>query len=214
MTDPKRRQLLAGEGFVEDMQRLRDAAAREHEQFPNSGQPADNVHRTRYRETLREIQRLEDGTSNGHHVLGQAIGFGDGRDVAASKISSGPGKPTDRLTFREIPARNAGGQLNARELLAVGPRHGPGNAYETTALRLGRDPNERLAALDRFGQVQISTGGKAHQRNAALDAQRAIALAYDGQKPLASSRPLSSADFGSGTRSSGQSAERPQDRDR
>jgi hypothetical protein len=79
---------------------------------------------------------------------------------------------------------------------------------------LGRDPNEKIADLDRFGGAQIGTGGKAHQRHAVLDANRAIAHAFDGQKPLAGSRPLDPSTFGAKTSSSRTpTVERSRDRD-
>ena len=192
-----RYQLLATPGFRADLERLRNAAAYEHQRFPDLRDHTQKVHRTRYVETLREIDRLRTGASNGHHALGQSKGFGDGRDAVASRIWCGPQMPTDRLIFREIPARNTDGAFDARELLVIGPRRGQDNAYRTAAVRLGRDPDRRVADLDRFGAIQISSGGKAHRRTALLDAQRAIAHAYDGQRPLTGSRPLIGTDSGS-----------------
>jgi hypothetical protein len=201
--------LLSG-GAVQDLRQMRDAAEQEKQQFPNDKTPANNVHRTLYKETLREIHKLEAGTSNGHHVLGHHLGRGDGRDTVVSKVSSGPGPATHRLTFREIPARNASGK-NARDVIAVAPRHGPNNVYEQTGTRLGRSPNEKLPQLDRFGDAQVSSGGKAHQREPMLEKNRQIAHAFDGQTPLSSSRPLSETEFGSRTAAAGVQAGRTKD---
>jgi hypothetical protein len=102
-------QVLLNEGAVEDLNRLRDAAAAEAKRYPNDKTPAHNANRTLFKSTMKEIQDLRSGASNGHHVLGEHKGLGDGRDVVVSKIGDGTGKPSHRLTFREIPGRNAGG---------------------------------------------------------------------------------------------------------
>lgn len=72
-----------------------------------------------------------------------------------------------------------------------------------TAMRLGRSADERLPQLDRFGEAQVGSGGKAHQRHPVLDANRAIAHAFDGQAPLSGARPLSETGFGSRAASGG-----------
>lgn len=196
-------QVLLGEGAVQDLTRMRSAAAAEARQYPDDKSPAHNANRTLYKNVLRELQDLETGSSKGHHVLGAHRGLGDGRDIVVSKIGDGTGKPNHRLTFREIPGRNAGG-TDARDVIAIGPRHaGENNAYEQTAMRLGRSADQRIPQLDRFGEAQVGSGGKAHQRNPVLDANRAIAHAFDGQTPLSGSRPLSGTGFGSRVSSGG-----------
>jgi len=151
-----------------------------------------------YRNLLREIRDLRTGRSDGHHVLGYEEGKGDLRDCVASKLQSHPEQKADhRLTFREIPALNVGGELNGRELLAVQPRQGADNIYVQTATRLGRDLRSRLPRLDRFGDRPAWSGGNEVQRQAERDIRRAIAHAWGGQKPLATSRPLIPAQFGS-----------------
>jgi hypothetical protein len=88
-------------------------------------------------------------------------------------------------------------------VIAIGARHGNDNIYQQTAMRLGRSADERLPQLDRFGEVQVGSGGKAHQRHPVLDAHRAVAHAFDGQTPLSGARPLSETGFGSRAASSG-----------
>ncbi|MGW6281702.1 hypothetical protein [Kribbella sp. NPDC055071] len=195
-------QVLLGEGAVQDLGQMRDAAAAEAAQYPADKSPAHNAKRTLYKNTLRELQDLETGASNGHHVLGAHRGLGDGRDVVVCKIGDGTGKPNNRLTFREVPGRNAGG-TDARDVIAIGARHGDNNVYQTTAMRLDRSADDRLPQLDRFGEAQVGSGGKAHQRQPVLDANRAIAHAFDGQKPLSGTRPLSETAFGGRTASGG-----------
>jgi hypothetical protein len=195
-------QVLLGEGAVQDLTRMRNAAAAEARQYPDDKSPAHNANRTLYKNVLRELQDLETGSSKGHHVLGAHRGLGDGRDIVVSKVGDGTGKPNHRLTFREIPGRNAGG-TDARDVIAIGARHGNDNAYQQTAMRLGRSADVRLPQLDRFGEAQVGSGGKAHQRHPVLDANRAIAHAFDGQTPLSGSRPLSESGFGSRAASGG-----------
>jgi hypothetical protein len=140
---------------------------------------------------------LASGASDGHHVLGYEPGKGDLRDCVASKLQSDPHQKADhRLTFREIPAMNLQGHLNGRELLAVQPRHEANNIYDETTTRLGRDLHARRPELDRFGDRPASSGGNQAQRQAERDTQRAIAHAWAGQKPLTTSRPLATAEFG------------------
>jgi hypothetical protein len=195
-------QVLLGEGAVQDLTRMRDAAAAEARQYPDDKSPAHNANRTLYKNVLRELQDLETGSSKGHHVLGAHRGLGDGRDIVVSKIGDGTGKPNNRLTFREIPGRNAGG-TDARDVIAIGARHGNDNVYQQTAMRIGRSADERLPQLDQFGAAQVGSGGKAHQRHPVLDANRAIAHAFDGQTPLSGARPLSQTGFGSRAASGG-----------
>ncbi|GAA1550128.1 hypothetical protein [Kribbella lupini] len=203
MAEGRSYQVLLGEGAVQDLERLRDAAAAEAKQYPDDKSAAHTAQRTLFKNVLRELQDLESGASKGHHVLGAHRGIGDGRDIVVSKIGDGTGKPSHRLTFREIPGRNAGG-TDARDVIAIGARHGgEHNVYEQTAMRLGRSTDERLPQLDRFGEAQVGSGGKAHQRHPVLDANRAIAHAFDGQTPLSGSRPLREAGFGSRAASSG-----------
>ncbi|MGC4940794.1 hypothetical protein [Kribbella sp. DT2] len=195
-------QVLLSEGAVQDLTRMRDAAAAEAQQYPDDKTPAHNANRTLFKNVLRELQDLETGSSKGHHVLGAHRGIGDGRDIVVSKVGDGTGKPNHRLTFREIPGRNAGGK-DARDVIAIGARHGTEhNAYQQTAMRLGRSA-DKLPQLDRFGEAQVGSGGKAHQRHPVLDANRAIAHAFKGQKPLSGSRRLSEAGFGSRAASGG-----------
>lgn len=196
MAEERPFRVLLSEGAVQDLAKMRDAAAAEAKQYPEDKSPAHNANRALYKNVLRELQDLETGASKGHHVLGAHKGLGDGRDVVVSKIGDGTGKPSHRLTFREIPGRNAGG-TDARDVIAIGARHGNANVYQQTAMRLGRSANDRLPQLDRFGEVQVGSGGKAHQRHPVLDAHRAIAHAFDGQAPLTGARPLSETAFGS-----------------
>ncbi|TWD84558.1 hypothetical protein FB561_5751 [Kribbella amoyensis] len=73
---------------------MRDAAAAETRQYPDDKTPVNNANRRLYKNVLRELQDLETGTSNGHHVLGAHNGIGDGRDIVVSKVGDGTGKPT------------------------------------------------------------------------------------------------------------------------
>lgn len=206
----KKYELLLSEGAEQDLKQMLDAASAEAKQYGNSKDPAHNVHRKAFKNTARELEDLQTGKSNGHHVLGNHKGLGDGRDTIVSKIDDGTGANL-RLTMREIPGRNANGK-DARDVIAIAPRHGPNNIYEQTGQRLGRGPNQTLPELDRFGDAQVGSGGKAHQRGPVLDANRAIAHAFDGQKPLTGSRPLSETEFGSRTApAGGKQAGRTQD---
>ncbi|GAA1620516.1 hypothetical protein GCM10009744_04170 [Kribbella alba] len=149
------------------------------------------------KQIVREMSDLMSGRSDGHHVLGYEAGEGDLRDCVSSKLQSDPQQKADhRLTFREIPAMNLEGPLNGRELLAVRPRHGAGNVYEQTSARLDRDLQSKQPDLDRFGHRPASSGGNEAQRQAERDMQRAIAHAWTGQKPLTTSRPLATTQFG------------------
>lgn len=94
-----------------------------------------------------------------------------------------------RLVFREIGAA-APGELPRRELLAVRARYGVNSVYAHVCGRLGRRLGDRQPGLDRFGDRAPGDGGSEQARRAELDAKRAIAHAWAGQRPLASSRPL------------------------
>jgi hypothetical protein len=180
-------ELLVGEQFLDDLRRIVEAADR------SPGGKADFLRR----QIFWEMSELMSGASAGHHVLGYEPGNGDLRDCVASKLQSDPHQKADhRLTFREIPAMNLGGPLNCRELLAVRPRHGAGNVYEQTSARLDRDLQSKQPDLDRFCHRPASSGGNEAQRQAERDMQRAIAHAWTGQKPLSTSRPLATTQFG------------------
>lgn len=182
--------LLGSAGFVADLARLESQVAAD----PKGAGAA------LYRNLLREIRDLAAGRSDGHHVLGFSEGKGDLRDCVASKLQSDPQQKADhRLTFREIPALNAGGVLDGRELLAVQPRQGAATIYDQTSARLGRDLHSHRPELDRFGDRPAGSGGNEAQRRAERDTRRAIAHAWSGQKPLATSRPLDPAHFGGST---------------
>jgi hypothetical protein len=179
--------VLLGEGFSQDMRALYDQS------IQDSAGPAAVLRRN----VLREMADLAAGASDGHHVLGYEAGEGDLRDCVSSKLQSDPQQKADhRLTFREIPAMNLEGPLNGRELLAVRPRHGAGNVYQQTSARLDRDLQTKRPDLDRFGHRPASSGGNEAQRQAERDMQRAIAHAWTGQKPLTTSRPLATTQFG------------------
>jgi hypothetical protein len=165
-----------------------------------------------YRETLREIEKLRTGDSDGHHPLGYESGKGDLRDCVTAYVQSDPQKKADhRLVFREIGPAAPGGQPR-RELLAIKPRQGSGNIYEHTCARLNRHPADRQPGLNRFGDRAASSGGNQAQRKAELDTMRAVAQASAGQQPLSTSRPLGAAEFGrrGQTTSTGPSHQAPQ----
>ena len=187
MSEDARYVVLMGEGFSRDMRAL----------YERSIQDPSGPSAALRRNVLREMTDLASGASDGHHVLGYEPGKGDLRDCVASKLQSDPHQKADhRLTFREIPAMNLQGSLNGRELLAVQPRHEPNNVYQATTARLGRDLQTQRPELDRFGDRPASSGGNRAQRQAERDTQRAIAHAWTGQKPLTTSRPLATAEFG------------------
>ncbi|MEV5966837.1 hypothetical protein AB0L70_34025 [Kribbella sp. NPDC051952] len=91
--------------------------------------------------------------------------------------------------FREMGPEAPGG-LPRRELLAVKPRDGLNNVYAHVCARLRRHPYDRQPGLDRFGDRRPDARGSQAVRQAELDAKRAIAHAWDGQRPMRSSRPL------------------------
>jgi hypothetical protein len=111
-------------------------------------------------------------------------------------LQSDPQERADyRLVFREMPPAVAGGTPR-RELLAVKPRRGAGNIYEHTCARLNRNLHDRQPGLNAFGDRMPSVKQNQAQRQAELDANRAIAHAFPGQVPLATSRPLAASRFG------------------
>jgi hypothetical protein len=52
-------QVLLGEAAVQDLTRMRDAAAAEARQYPDDKSPTHNANRTLYKNVLRELQDLE-----------------------------------------------------------------------------------------------------------------------------------------------------------
>lgn len=186
MTSGDGYELIIGDGFAMDFRRLTAAAGR------NPGGPEDYVRR----QVLREMGELAAGTSDGRHALGYESGKGDLRDCVTAYLQSDPQQKADyRLVFREMPAVEPGG-LPRRELLAVKPRRGAGNIYEHTCARLNRNLHDRQPGLDAFGDRMPSLRQNQAQRQAELDANRAIAHAFPGQVPLATSRPLAASRFG------------------
>jgi hypothetical protein len=111
-------------------------------------------------------------------------------------VQSHPEQKADhRLVFREIGQASPGEQPR-RELLAIKPRLGIGNIYEHACARLNRHLADRQPGLNRFGDRPAFPGGNQARRQAELDAMRAVAHAWAGQEPLASSQPLDAAHFG------------------
>ncbi|MGW6279926.1 hypothetical protein [Kribbella sp. NPDC055071] len=181
-----RYEVVIGKEFAVDLMRLAAAA----EQNPRS--PAGYVHRR----VLMQMEDLADGTTDGRHALGYESGKGDLRDCVTLYLQSDPEQKADyRLVFREMPAAEPGG-LPRRELLAVKPRQGAGNIYEHTCARLNRNLHDRQPGLNAFGDRVPSLKQNQAQRQAELDANRAIAHAFPGQVPLATSRPLAASGFG------------------
>jgi hypothetical protein len=173
-------EIVLGSKFVEDLQRLAAAARR------------DPTQRATYlrKQVLAEIKALTEGASDGHHALGYQTGKGDLRDCVTCYLRSDPQRAADhRLVFRELGPASPGGRPR-RELLAVKPRQGSGNIYEHTCARLSRHPDDRQPGLDRFGDRVPGEQRSAADRQAELDAKRAIAQAWAGQQPLRSSRVL------------------------
>jgi hypothetical protein len=143
-----------------------------------------------YREILREIERLRTGATDGHHALGCEPGKGDLRDCVTAYVRSDPARKADyRLVFREL-APAAPGEQPRRELLAVKPRRGPNDVYAHVCARLSRHPEDQQPGLNRFGDRRPDARGSRAARQAELDAKRAIAHAWSGQKPLSSTRAL------------------------
>jgi hypothetical protein len=172
---PSGYELLLTDKFVDDLRRLAADARRD---------PGKVFLR---QQVLRQIEQLSSGKTDGHHALGYEAGKGDLRDCVVAYVQSDPERRPDyRLVFREIgPA--APGELPRRELLAIKPRQGSNNIYAHVCARLNRHPTDRHPGLNRFGN---RSGGSQASRRAELDTKRAIAHAWTGQQPLASSRPL------------------------
>ncbi|MGC4941859.1 hypothetical protein [Kribbella sp. DT2] len=136
------------------------------------------------------VKQLAEGRTDGHHCLGYEPGKGDLRDCVTAYVRSGRESKADyRLVFREIGAENAGGKPR-RELLAIRPRRGATDAYAHVCARLKRHPSDRQPGLNRFGNRLPGRRDSESGRQAELDTKRAIAHAWAGQKPLATSRPL------------------------
>ncbi len=155
------------------------------------------------------IERLGDGTENGHHPLTDKseVGQGDLRDCTASEFRSDPQAKLDcRLVWRQLAAQKPG-QGPVRELIHVGLRHETPDTYEHSIATLERDPSESLAENDVFGKNDYVGQKNTATRNAALENQRTVALARAGVAPMSKSRPLGEADFGART-SSGATATR------
>lgn len=185
MSEPKY-EIVLGERFAQDLQRLAADARRD---------PSGRGAHLR-KQVLSQIKDLAEGKTDGHHPLGYEAGKGDLRDCVTAYVQSDPQKKADhRLVFRESGPATPGGQPR-RELLAIKPRQGSGNIYEHACARLNRHPNDRQPGLNRFGDRPASSGGNQAQRQAELDAKRAVAQAWAGQQPLSSSRPLDPAQFG------------------
>jgi len=178
MIDDSKYEVIGAEKFHQDLHFLRQQA---------KARPV--VYLQLYREVLREVERLRTGATDGHHALGYEPGKGDLRDCVTAYVRSDPqAKPDYRLVFREIGATGPG-QLPRRELLAIRARHGANNVYTHVCARLGRRAIDRQPGLDRFGR-QGAGGGNRAERQAEMDARRAIAQAWAGQRPLRTSRPL------------------------
>lgn len=170
--------IVLGDKFVDDLRRLASVARRD-----STGRGA-----ALRKQVLAEIKGLAEGTSNGHHPLGYEVGKGDLRDCVTCYVRSDPQRAADqRLVFREMGPGEQGG-LPRRELLAIKPRQGSGNIYEHSCARLKRHPDDRRPGLNRFGNRSPGELGNEVQRRAELDARRAIAQAWAGQRPLRSSR--------------------------
>ena len=162
----------------------------------NPGGPEDYVRR----QVIREMGELAGGGSDGRHALGYESGKGDLRDCVTAYLQSDPQRKADyRLVLREMPPAGPG-RLPRRELLAVKPRQGAGNIYEHTCSRLNRHLHDRQPGLNAFGDRFPGLKQNEEQRRAELDTKRAIAHAFPGQVPLATSRPLTAAGFGQQTK--------------
>lgn len=171
-------ELILAPGFVEDLRRLAAEARRD----PSRAYLRQQV--------LQLLEQLANGTADGHRGLGHAVGRGDLRDCVTAYVQSDPQQSADyRLVFREIGPESTG-QPPRRELLAVKPRHGTNNAYAHACARLNRHPADRQPGLSRFGDRAPGVVASEADRRAELDARRAIAHAWAGQRPLASSRPF------------------------
>lgn len=178
MTDDGKYLVVGLEKFHQDLHLLRRQAS------------TSAAARALYREVLREIENLRDGSTDGRHALGYEPGKGDLRDCVTAYVRSAPHrKPDYRLVFREVGPQTPGGRPR-RELLAVKPRHGRNNIYAHVCARLSRHPDDRQPGLNRFGDRRPDARGSQLARQAELDAKRAIAHASTGQQPLSSTRPF------------------------
>jgi hypothetical protein len=177
-------EVIACDKFVEDLRRLAaDARADPRKVYLRQ-------------QVLAAMKHLAQGVTDGRHALGYEAGKGDLRDCVTAYLQSDPQQKADcRLVFREMPPAGPG-RLPRRELLAVKPRQGPGNIYEHTCARLDRNLHDRQPGLNAFGDRMPSLKQNQAQRQAELDANRAVAHAFAGQVPLATSRPLATAQFG------------------
>ncbi|WP_329002947.1 hypothetical protein OHA18_07030 [Kribbella sp. NBC_00709] len=177
-------EVIVSDKFAEDLRRLAaDARADPSRVFLRQ-------------QVIAQMKQLAEGATDGRHALGYESGKGDLRDCVTAYLQSDPQEKADyRLVFREMPAAGPG-QLPRRELLAVKPRQGAGNIYEHTCARLNRNLHDRQPGLNAFGDRMPSLRQNQAQRQAELDANRAIAHAFPGQVPLATSRPLAASRFG------------------
>lgn len=73
MTDEARYLVVGIEKFHQDVRALRRQA-----------EAVGGRHLHLYRELLREIERLRNGTADGHHALGYEAGKGDLRDCVTA----------------------------------------------------------------------------------------------------------------------------------
>jgi hypothetical protein len=184
--DSPRYEIVLGKEFAVDLMRL--AAAAEKDPRGSAGYL--------HRQVLKQIGDLAEGVTDGLHVLGYESGKGDLRDCVTTYLQSDPQQKADhRLVFREMPPARPGG-LPRRELLAVKPRQGSGSIYEHTCARLNRNLHDRQPGLNAFGDRMPSLKQNQAQRRAELDANRAVAHAFAGQVPLATSRPVTASHFG------------------
>jgi hypothetical protein len=136
------------------------------------------------------VKQLAEGRTDGHHCLGYEPGKGDLRDCVTAYVRSGREPKADyRLVFREIGPESAG-RPPRRELLAIRPRRGATDVYAHVCARLSRHPVDRQPGLNRFGNRPPGQRDNESRRQAELDTKRAIAHAWAGQRPLASSRPM------------------------
>ena len=84
MTDDGKYLVIGLEKFHQDLHFLRRQA---------NASPAEYRHL--YREVLREIENLRDGSTDGHHTLGYEQGKGDLRDCVTAYIRSDPSRKPD-----------------------------------------------------------------------------------------------------------------------
>ena len=184
--DSPRYEIVLGKEFAVDLMRL----AADAEKDPRG--PAGYLHR----QVLKQIGDLAEGSTDGRHALGYESGKGDLRDCVTAYLQSDPQQKADyRLVFREMPPAEPG-SLPRRELLAVKPRQGSGNIYEHTCARLNRNLHDRQPGLNVFGDRMPGLKQNQAQRQAELDTNRAVAHAFAGQVPLATSRRLATSGFG------------------